>query len=93
MLKRIRSEKMKIKKKLPLLLIVSFLCILVINCTNKDPELEPQNQAYQSTYQPKPSDAILIRNARVLTGLGTELEDTSILMENNKIAAILMMIL
>ena len=79
---------MKIKKKYPLLLIVSFLCILVINCTNKDPELEPQNQAYQSTYQPNPSEAILIRNARVLTGLGTELEDTSILMENNKIAAI-----
>ena len=69
-------------------MIVSFLCILVINCTNKDPELEPQNQAYQSTYQPKPSEAILIRNARVLTGLGTELEDTSILIDNNTIAAI-----
>ncbi len=79
---------MKIKKKYPLLLIVSFLCILIINCTNKDSEPNEQNQAYQSTYQPKPSDAILIRNARVLTGLGTELEDTSILIDNNKIAAI-----
>ena len=30
----------------------------------------------------------MIRNARVLTGLGTELEDTSILIDNNTIAAI-----
>jgi len=63
---------MKIKKKLPLLLVVSFLCILIINCTNNDSEPNEQNQAYQSTYQPKPSESILILNARVLTGVGTE---------------------
>ena len=84
---------MKIKRKLSLLLIVPFLCILIINCTNENSEPNEQNLAYQSTYQPKPSEPILILNARVLTGMGTELEDASILMENNKIAAILMMIL
>ena len=59
-----------------------------INCTNKDPELETPNQAYLSTYKPDTSETILIRNARVLTGSGDELDNASILMENNKITAI-----
>jgi hypothetical protein len=79
---------MKINKKFPYLLIVSFLCILIINCSKKDSELEPQNQAYLSTYKPDTSETILIRNARVLTGSGDELDNASILMENNKITAI-----
>ena len=79
---------MKINKKFPYLLIVSFLCILIINCSKTDSELEPQNQAYLSTYKPDTSETILIRNARVLTGSGDELDNASILMENNKITAI-----
>ncbi len=79
---------MKINKKFPYLLIVSCLCILIINCSKTDSELEPQNQAYLSTYKPDTSETILIRNARVLTGSGDELDNASILMENNKITAI-----
>ncbi|SVA67084.1 uncharacterized protein METZ01_LOCUS119938, partial [marine metagenome] len=63
---------MKINKKFPFLLILAFLSVLIINCSNTDSEVEPENQAYLSTYKPDSNEAILIRNARVLTGLGDE---------------------
>ena len=44
---------------------------------------------YSSTYQPgKPGTPILIRNATILTGKGTRLDGSNLLIENGRIAAI-----
>lgn len=43
---------------------------------------------FASTYQPLPSDTVLIRDATVLTGTGERLENGDVLMRDGKIAAV-----
>ena len=43
---------------------------------------------YQSTYQPRVADSVLIRGATVLTGIGTRLENTDVHLAGGRIAAI-----
>ena len=45
-------------------------------------------EPFASTYKPLPAKTTLITNATILTGTGERLEGSSILLENNKIAAI-----
>ena len=45
-------------------------------------------EPYASQYQPLPSEPTLLEGATILTGTGTKLEDTDILMRDGKIAAI-----
>jgi imidazolonepropionase-like amidohydrolase len=53
------------------------------------PAPESARLPYSSTYQPGDSGApILIRNATILTGTGTRLEDGAVLIENGRIAAV-----
>jgi imidazolonepropionase-like amidohydrolase len=46
------------------------------------------DEPYQSTYQPQDSVPTLIRNAIILTGTGTKLENADVLMSDGKIQAI-----
>ncbi len=43
---------------------------------------------YPSTYQPSPSGPVVIRNATVLTGTGTRIDDADVLMRDGRIVAV-----
>ncbi len=47
---------------------------------------QPADDPYPSTYQPMPSEPLLIVNATILTGTGQRLDGASLLMVNGKIA-------
>jgi imidazolonepropionase-like amidohydrolase len=49
---------------------------------------EPADEAFPSTYRPLPSAPTLIRNATILTGVGTRIEGGSVLLRDGKIAAV-----
>jgi imidazolonepropionase-like amidohydrolase len=48
----------------------------------------PWQDAYPSTYKPSAAAPVLIRGATVLTGTGTRLEETDVLISDGRIAAI-----
>ncbi|HEY7216127.1 MAG TPA: amidohydrolase, partial [Thermoanaerobaculia bacterium] len=57
------------------------------------PASEPETRkageaAYASTYQPLPSQPVLITNATVLTAAGARIERGSVMMRDGKIAAV-----
>ena len=54
----------------------------------KTNETSDKGPAFASTYVPQPSESILISNARIIDGTGTEIENGSILMTDGKISAI-----
>ena len=47
-----------------------------------------QAEPFQSTYEPLPSENILIRNANIYDGEGNEFIETDLLIQNRKIVAI-----
>ena len=54
----------------------------------KTNETSDKGPAFASTYVPQPSESILISNARIIDGTGTEIENGSILITDGKISAI-----
>lgn len=55
---------------------------------SQDPFVVINPDPYPSTYQPLPSETVMITNATVLDGLGNMLKNTSVLMVEGKVTAI-----
>lgn len=69
--------------------ICSTLVILFLfSCSSGSSLDNSKDDVFLSTYNPKDSGLILIRNGRILTGTGEELLDHDILIERNKIKQI-----
>lgn len=56
--------------------------------TSAKPAATPEPEAYASTYKPLPSQPTLIKNATILTAAGPRLDNASILLRDNKVAAV-----
>ena len=56
--------------------------------TNNDSETSEKIAAFASTYNPLPSETILITNAHIIDGMGAEIENGSILITDGRITAI-----
>lgn len=72
---------------LRLSLLLSF-AMSVAACGPAPPADEDDGDAWQSTYEPLPSSATLLRGATVLTGTGEILEDADVLMRDGRIAGV-----
>ena len=70
-------------------LVLIFLMLVFAGCDDRHGgDLErtgPNKNPFPSTYQVKQHEPFLIKNANVLDGLGSKLENTDILIENGKI--------
>ena len=68
--------------------LIILLLLIHTQLTYGESESELINQVYQSTYKPDTSPRILIKNATILTGTGELLENSSILIDSNRIVSI-----
>ena len=68
--------------------LIILLLLIHTQLAYGESESELINQAYQSTYKPDTSPRILIKNATILTGTGELLENSSILIDSNRIISI-----
>ena len=68
--------------------LIILLLLIHTQLAYGESESELINQAYQSTYKPDTSPRILIKNATILTGTGELLENSSILIDSNRIVSI-----
>lgn len=62
------------------------ISLVVLITATGNANAQPADDAYPSTYQPLPSEPLLIVNATILTGTGQRLDGASLLMVNGKIA-------
>ena len=67
-------------KKLIVIVVIGTFSFLTLS--------SEETNAFESTYEPSSSGDILIENARILTGTGSEILSGSILISSNKIRAI-----
>lgn len=78
--------------KMALISAVSILAVSACNSQEKsksaDSDTEASAPAFASTYKPLPSETILITNARIYDGLGGEIDNGSILVENGRIVTV-----
>ncbi len=56
--------------------------------TTEEAGYEMPDDPFESTYRPLPSEAILIRDAVILTGTGERIDSGSVLIEDGRIAAV-----
>ena len=71
--------------KLSLYLLASIGLTGCFQAEHQDPKVVINQNPYPSTYHPLPRQTTLIKNATVLTGTGTRLDNADVLMENGKV--------
>ena len=72
-------------------LIVATVSLALTGCLQpekQDEKVTINKNPYPSTYQPLPQQTTLIKNATVLTGTGTRLDNADVLLVDGKIAQI-----
>ena len=80
-------------KNIRLTLLAAASTAILIACgndaeTDKKADSSSGAPAFESTYNPQPSESTLITNARIIDGTGQEIENANLLITNGKISAI-----
>ncbi len=75
-------------KKLALAGVMALACSTALTQTAQAQMVTYGEDAFPSTYTPMPSQTILVRGANVFDGLGGEMTNTDVLLQDGKIAAL-----